>query len=146
MTFMGCFLQVLSSGRAPPVVDERQYNPSSSTSRFRPFPSINLMHSLSDVGLIPINPTRSKRQNGASLIGNLGGRRADARRRASAGAELFARAPWRNPGKIFALLEDFYPVPSGKRAPRPTPFCHSRLRGSLCLTLKKGRIGRTSRA
>jgi hypothetical protein len=39
-----------------------------------------------------------------------------------AAAEFIARAPWHQPEKIFALLEDFYPIPAGKPAPRPTPF------------------------
>jgi len=37
-------------------------------------------------------------------------------------AEFIARAPWHQPKRIFALLDNFYPVPAGKRAPRPTPF------------------------
>jgi hypothetical protein len=37
-------------------------------------------------------------------------------------AEFIARAPWHQPERVFALLENFYPVPSGKPAPRPTPF------------------------
>jgi hypothetical protein len=32
-----------------------------------------------------------------------------------------ARHPWHHPEKIFALLNDFYPVPQGKNL-RPTPF------------------------
>src|SRR5262245_62858248 len=32
-----------------------------------------------------------------------------------------ARHPWHQPDKIFALLNDFYPVPNGKNL-RPTPF------------------------
>ena len=39
-----------------------------------------------------------------------------------AAAEFIARAPWHQPEKVFALLEKFYPVPAGKRIPRPTPF------------------------
>ena len=32
-----------------------------------------------------------------------------------------ARAPWRDADKLFALLDDFYPVPAGKRW-RDVPF------------------------
>ena len=39
-----------------------------------------------------------------------------------AAAEFIARAPWHQPEKVFALLENFYPVPAGKPALRPTPF------------------------
>ena len=35
--------------------------------------------------------------------------------------ESIAYNPWRQPDKIFALLNDFYPVPQGKTM-RPTPF------------------------
>ncbi len=35
--------------------------------------------------------------------------------------ESIAFNPWHQPDKIFALLNDFYPVPTGK-AMRPTPF------------------------
>jgi hypothetical protein len=37
-------------------------------------------------------------------------------------AEFIARAPWYQPEKIFALLENFYPIPAGKPAPRSAPF------------------------
>ncbi len=37
-------------------------------------------------------------------------------------AESIARAPWRNPEKVFALLESFYPVDKDKSPLRPTPF------------------------
>jgi hypothetical protein len=37
-------------------------------------------------------------------------------------AQSIARYPSYQPEKIFALLEKFYPVPTGKRALRPTPF------------------------
>lgn len=37
-------------------------------------------------------------------------------------AASIARAPWHQPEKVFALLDNFYPVPAGKPAPRPTPF------------------------
>ena len=36
-------------------------------------------------------------------------------------AVSIARHPWHQPEKIFALLNDFYPVPKGKNL-RPTPF------------------------
>src|SRR5208337_103926 len=39
-----------------------------------------------------------------------------------AAAESIARAPWRNPEKIFALLESFYPVPDPRTALRAAPF------------------------
>ncbi len=39
-----------------------------------------------------------------------------------AAAEFIARAPWRQPEKVFALLENFYPIPPGKPALRATPF------------------------
>jgi hypothetical protein len=39
-----------------------------------------------------------------------------------AAAESIARAPWHQPEKIFALLENFYPLPAGKAAPRLTPY------------------------
>ena len=39
-----------------------------------------------------------------------------------AAAEFIARAPWHQPEKVFALLENFYPVPEGKPMLRPTPF------------------------
>jgi hypothetical protein len=35
--------------------------------------------------------------------------------------ESIAYAPWHQPDKVFALLNDFYPVPQGKTM-RPTPF------------------------
>ena len=38
-----------------------------------------------------------------------------------AAAESIARHPWHQPEKVFALLDDFYPVPKGKNL-RPTPF------------------------
>ncbi len=37
-------------------------------------------------------------------------------------AGSIARSPWHQPEKVFALLDNFYPVPAGKPAPRPTPF------------------------
>src|SRR5271165_1571984 len=37
-------------------------------------------------------------------------------------AEFVARAPWHNPEKVFALLENFYPLPAAKLVGlRPTP-------------------------
>jgi hypothetical protein len=36
-------------------------------------------------------------------------------------AETIARAPWYLPGRVFALLDSFYPVPIGKNL-RPVPF------------------------
>ena len=39
-----------------------------------------------------------------------------------AALEFIARAPWHRPEKVFALLEDFYPVPAGKAVLRPAPF------------------------
>jgi hypothetical protein len=39
-----------------------------------------------------------------------------------AAAQFIARSPWHQPGKVFALLDNFYPIPTGKPAPRPTPF------------------------
>ena len=39
-----------------------------------------------------------------------------------AAAEFIARAPWHQPEKVFALLENFFPVPEGKPPLRPTPF------------------------
>jgi hypothetical protein len=36
-------------------------------------------------------------------------------------AETIARAPWYLPGRVFALLDAFYPVPIGKNL-RPVPF------------------------
>jgi len=39
-----------------------------------------------------------------------------------AAASFIARSPWHQPGKVFALLDNFYPVPAGKPAPRATPF------------------------
>jgi hypothetical protein len=36
-------------------------------------------------------------------------------------AEAIARAPWYLPGRVFALLDSFYPVPAGKNL-RPVPF------------------------
>ena len=44
----------------PPVVDGQQRNLSLPTSGFRPFPSVNLIRSLSDFSLMQINPTRSE--------------------------------------------------------------------------------------
>src|SRR5271165_1761350 len=39
-----------------------------------------------------------------------------------AAAESIARAPWHNPEKVFALLENFYPLPAAKLVGlRPTP-------------------------
>ena len=35
--------------------------------------------------------------------------------------ESITRYPWHQPEKVFALLDDFYPVPKGKNM-RPTPF------------------------
>jgi hypothetical protein len=34
-------------------------------------------------------------------------------------AASIARAPWHQPEKVFALLDNFYPVPAGKPAPTP---------------------------
>ena len=39
-----------------------------------------------------------------------------------AAATSIARAPWHQPQKVFALLDEFYPVPAGKKMPRATPF------------------------
>ena len=39
-----------------------------------------------------------------------------------AAAEFIARSPWHHPEKVYALLNDFYPAPAGKPAPRPAPF------------------------
>jgi len=36
-------------------------------------------------------------------------------------AESIARQPWNQPGRIFALLNEFYPLPPGRNL-RPTPF------------------------
>ena len=36
-------------------------------------------------------------------------------------AETIARYPWYQPGRLFALIDDFYPVPAGKTM-RPVPF------------------------
>ena len=35
--------------------------------------------------------------------------------------ETITRCPWHQPEKVFALLDDFYPIPKGKNL-RPTPF------------------------
>jgi hypothetical protein len=35
--------------------------------------------------------------------------------------EMIAHNPWHNPAQVFALLNEFYPVPKGKNL-RPTPF------------------------
>ena len=39
-----------------------------------------------------------------------------------AAATSIARAPWHQPQKVFALLDEFYPVPAGKKMARATPF------------------------
>ena len=39
-----------------------------------------------------------------------------------AAATSIARAPWHQPQKVFALLDEFYPVSAGKKMPRATPF------------------------
>ena len=39
-----------------------------------------------------------------------------------AAATSIARSPWHQPQKVFALLDEFYPVPAGRKAPRATPF------------------------
>jgi len=39
-----------------------------------------------------------------------------------AAATSIAHAPWHQPQKVFALLDEFYPVPAGKKMPRATPF------------------------
>ena len=38
-----------------------------------------------------------------------------------AAVESITRYPWHQPEKVFALLDDFYPIPAGKNM-RPTPF------------------------
>ena len=35
--------------------------------------------------------------------------------------ETITRYPWHQPEKVFALLDDFYPIPKGKKL-QPTPF------------------------